>query len=270
MVDTESGGGTLELRRAVLALAVVAAHVAVIFVTWRGARNSAEVPDITLIALPITSEDRLRKPARISAPPISRAAEIRPRSASAARASPTAAPHVERSLAEHSQSETEVAGNKVAAGAGSPGSPGEPAAPVDWYAEARKSVDALEQRENIERERRSLAGPKQHPSGDRHLRPACPFEKCEPNWGVDLGIFESQDTKRGRIERIPDDTQKTPDGEVIRWISNHCYQILVTANKLHRNMTKCGAPLGKSAARGDLFKHMNESPPPQDRATDVP
>jgi hypothetical protein len=267
MVDTESGGGTLELRRAALALAVVAAHVAVIFITWRGARNSAEVPDITLIALPITSEDRPREAARITAPPISRAAEIRPRSASVARASATAAPHVERSLAEHPRSETEVAGNKIAAGAGSPG---EPAAPVDWYAEARKSVDALEQRQSIERERRSLDGPKQRPSGDRHLKPACPFERCEPNWGVDLGIFESQHTKRGRVEKIPDDTQKTPDGEVIRWINNHCYQILVTANKLHRNMWKCGAPLGKSAARGDLFKHMNESPPPQERATDVP
>jgi hypothetical protein len=272
--DTEWGGSTLELRRAAVTLAVVAAHAAVIFVMWRGAGNSAEVLNTTLIVLPITSEDRPREPARVSERLISRAAEVRPRDASAARASATAPPHVEGSLAEHARSGTEVARNKIATGAGSPS---EPAAPVDWYAEARASADALEQGESIERERRSLAGPKQHPSSARHLTPACPFEKCEPNWGADFDIFESQHTKRGRIEKIPDDiqrtpdgTQKTPEGEVILWINNWCYETLVTGNKLHRGAPKCFVPLGKRAALGDLFKHMNESPAPEERATDIP
>jgi hypothetical protein len=257
--DTASVGGTLALRRTAVALAVVAAHVALIFV-MRGARHSAEVLDITLFALPITPEDRPREQARVPEPPISRATEVRPQNVSAARASSSARPHVEPSLGEPSRSETEVPESEVAAGAGFPS---EPAAPVHWYAEARTSADALEQRERIERERRSLAGPKQSPLSPRHVKPACPFEKCEPNWGADSSIFESQSTKKGRIE-------KTPDGEVIRWTSNRCYQILVTPNIMHRGMWKCFVPLGKSGARGDLFKHMKEVPPPEERATDVP
>jgi hypothetical protein len=57
---------------------------------------------------------------------------------------------------------------------------------------------------------------------------------------------------------------------VIRWISNRCYQILVTSNVLHHGMTRCVQPLKKRAARGDLFKHMQDAPPPEERATDVP
>jgi hypothetical protein len=121
----------------------------------------------------------------------------------------------------------------------------------------------LEQRESTERERRSFAAPKQSSLTPRHVKPACPFEECEPGWGSGFSVFESQASKKGRIE-------KTPDGEVIRWSNNYCYQILVSSNEMHRGMTKCQAPLGKLAVRGDLFKHMKEAPPPEERAIDVP
>jgi hypothetical protein len=264
----------LELRRAAVMLAVVAAHVAVILVVWRGARSSAEALDITLFALPITPEDRLREPARLQEPPVSRAAETIPRNAPAARASATVPAHAEPSLGELSRSETEILGNKVTVGAGSAI---EPAAPVDWYAEAKTSADALERDDRIERERRSLDGPKQHPPSPRYVTPACVFERCEPNWGSDSSIFESRHSKGGRIEKIPRDAQwtlhglqKTPDGEVVHWFNNWCYQILVSADRSRRSMIFCGVPLGKTTARRDLLDHMNESPPPEQRATDVP
>ena len=272
--DTASGGTVLELRRAAVMLAVVAAHVAVIFVIWRGARSSAEALDFTLFALPITPEDRPREPARLQEPPLSRAAETKPRNTPTARASATVPAHAEPSLGELSRSETEVPGNKVALGAGSTI---EPAAPVDWYAEARTSADALERRDGIERERRSLDGPKQRPPNPRHVTPVCPFEKCEPNWGSNSSIFESQHSKGGRIEKIPDDRQRTLQGspkttnsEVVHWFNNWCYQILVSEDRSRRGMIWCRALLGKTAARGDLFDHMNESSPPGQRATDVP
>lgn len=81
--------------------------------------------------------------------------------------------------------------------------------------------------------------------------------------GARVTVFKDYGTKKGRIE-------KAGDGEVIRWTSDHCYQILVTPNVLHRGMTRCVAPLDKKGPRGDLFKHMKEAPPPPDRATDVP
>ena len=272
--DTVSGGSALELRRAAVMLAVVAAHVAVILVMWPSARSSSEALNITLVALPITPADRPREPARLQEPPVSRAAKTIPRNALAAGASATVPAHAEPSPGEHSRSETEVPGNKVAVGAGSSI---ELAAPVDWYAEARTSADALERRDRIERERRSLDGPKQRPLSPRYVAPACVFEKCEPNWGSDSSIFESQHSKAGRIEKIPDDMQttlqghkKTIDYEVVHWFNNWCYQILVSADRSRRGMIWCGAALGKTTARGDLLDHINESPPPEQRATDVP
>ena len=53
---------TLDLRRVAVALAVVAAHVALVVVMLRSAGHSADVVDITLFALPITPEDRAREP----------------------------------------------------------------------------------------------------------------------------------------------------------------------------------------------------------------
>jgi hypothetical protein len=255
-------------------LAVVAAHMAVIFVMWRGARSSAEALDTTLFVLPITPEDRPREPVRLQEPPVSRVAETIPRNAPAARPSATVPAHAEPSLGELSRGETEVLGNKVAAGAGSAI---EPAAPIDWYAEARTSADALERRDRIERERRSLDGPKLRTPDPRYVKPACPFEKCEPNWGSSSSIFKSQHSKGGRIEKIPNDMQRTLQGspkttnsEVVHWFNNWCYQILVSEDRSRRGRIWCGVPLRKKTARGDLFDHMNESPPPEPRATDVP
>jgi hypothetical protein len=49
-----------------------------------------------------------------------------------------------------------------------------------------------------------------------------------------------------------------------------CYNILVSSDPQRRGMYKCVVPLGKTAARGDLFDHMNESRPPQSHYTDAP
>ena len=241
--NTSSYGDTRDLRRVAIGLAVVAAHVALIFVVGRGTRPAAEVVEITFLPLPITPEET--KP--ITQPKVS---STRPSAPSRMKPQPQNAP----------RSETQIQESEVAPDT----SPTAPAAPIDWYAEARTSADALEQRDRIAHGRRSLDGPTQPPlAGPRHVKPACPFEKCEPNWGTGFSIFQSQATKAGRIE-------KAPDGEVIRWTSDRCFQILVTPNLMHRGMTKCQMPLKKSGPRGDLFKHMKEAPPPEDRATDVP
>jgi hypothetical protein len=139
-----------------------------------------------------------------------------------------------------------------------------PGATVDWFAEARSTAGALDDKARRERERRSLDG-RSGPglSGDRHGKPACPFEKCEGNWGEGFSVFKDYGTKKGRIE-------KAGDGEVIRWTSERCYQILISPNIFHRGMTRCVVPLDKQSARGDLFKHMKDPPPPAERATDVP
>jgi hypothetical protein len=51
--------------------------------------------------------------------------------------------------------------------------------------------------------------------------------------------------------------------EMIQWINNWCYNIVVSPDPQRRRMRRCVVPLGKTAAWGDLFDHMNESRPPQ-------
>jgi hypothetical protein len=264
---------TLDLRRAAVALAVVAAHVALIIVMLRSAGHSADVVDITFFALPINSEDRPREPVHVQKPPISRASEIAPRRVAVARKSATEQ-HVEPSLGESSRSENNTLGDTAGEHAGAAS---EPAPPIDWHAEIETSARALEQRDSIESGRRSLAGPKQQALSASPKTPACPFERCEPGWGVNLGIFESQHSKAGRIEKIPSDMPMTSDGslnitgdEMILWINNWCYSVLVSADRLRRGEIKCVAPLGKAPARGDLFDHMNEGQPPKSHDTDAP
>src|ERR1700738_5183416 len=87
-------------------------------------------------------------------------------------------------------------------------------------------------------------------------------------------------SKAGRIENIPNDMTTLSDGsqnmagsEVIPWINNWCYTILVSPEPERRGMQKCFVPLGKTAAasaRGDLFDHMDESRTPQSHDTDAP
>lgn len=259
----------LERRRAAVTLAVVAAHVTLIVVMWRSTGHVAEVVQITFFTLPITLADRPRELAHEEKQPISRTAEHVPRDASAARAPATASPHVEARFGESSR--TEPLDNKVEARAGMP------AALVDWRAEVTASAEALAQRDSIESQRRSLAGPKQGPSSVSRPTPACPYEECEPDWKPDVGMFESQHSRRGRIQKIPDtmqnppgSPQNTPEGEVIRWINSWCYFTLVTANPLHRRLIRCAVPIGKEVPRGDLFKNMGENPSLESRATDVP
>ena len=254
------GEYTLDLRRAAVTFAVVTVHVALIIVMLRSAGHSADVVDITLFALPISPEDRLREPVHVQKPPISRASETAPRRAS---------------RGEASRSENNTLGDT---GVTHAGAANEPVPPIDWYAEIETSAHALEQRDNIEGGRRSLAGPEQPAVHVAPQEPVCPYEKCEPDWGENPGIFKpSLHSKAGRIEKIPYDQPMTSDGslnitgnEMIRWINNWCYSILVSADRLRRGGIKCAVPLGKTPARGDLFDHMDEGQPPKSHYTDVP
>jgi hypothetical protein len=263
----------LDLRRAAVALAVVAAHVALVIVMLRSAGHSADVVDITLFALPITPEDRPREPVHVQKPSISRASGAAPRRAAVARESVTEQ-HAESSLGESSRSENDTLGDTAAAHVGAAS---EPAPPIDWHAEIETSAHALERHDSIESGRRSLAGPKQQALSASPKTPACPFERCEPGWGADLGILESQRSKAGRIEKVPSNMPITSDGslditgsDVVLWINNWCYSVLVSADRLRRGGIKCVAALGKTPARGDLFDHMHEGQPTKSHDTDAP
>jgi hypothetical protein len=262
---------TLDLRRAAVMVAVVAAHAALVIVMLRSAGHSAEVVDITLFPLPISPEDRLREPVRAQKALISPASEIAPRRAADARGSPTEQ-HAKSSLRESARSENDTLDDTVAAHTGAAS---EAAPPIDWYAEIEKSARTLEERERIERGRRSLAGPNQPALSASRQAPACPYERCEPGWGANSGIFESQHSKAGRIEKKPSDLPMTFDGsvntngdETILWINDWCYSVIVSADLMRRGETKCVVPLGKRPARGDLFDHMHEGQVPKEHYSD--
>ena len=265
---------TLDLRRAAVTLAVVAAHVALIMVMLRSAGHLADVVDITLFSLPISPGDRLREPVHVQKPPISRASETVPRRVAVAH-EPATEQHMDPSLGESSRSEDDTPGDTVATHAGAAS---EPVPPIDWHAEIETSAHALKQHDNLESGRRSLAGSKQPALSAAPQKPGCPYEKCEPGWGENLGIFKpSLHSKAGRIEKIPNDMLTLPNGrlnmtgsEVVRWINNWCYNILVSQDRGRRGTYKCAVPLGKTAARGDLFEHRDDSRPPQSHDTDAP
>ena len=200
----------LDLRRAAVMVAVVAAHVALVIVMLRSAGHSADVVDITLFALPISPEDRLHEPVRAQKGLISPASEIVPRRAAVARGAAIEQP-AKPSLRESPRSENDTLDDTVAAHAGAAS---KAAPPIDWYAEIEKSARTLEQRERIERGRRSLAGPNQAALSTYSQAPACPYERCEPGWGANSEIFESQHSKAGRIEKIPSDLPTTFDGSL--------------------------------------------------------
>jgi hypothetical protein len=265
---------TLDLRRVAVALAVVAAHVALVMVMLRSAGHSAAVVEITLFALPINPEDRRREPVPVQKPPVSRASEAASRRAAVAR-EPAIEQQMDPSFGESSRIEDGTPGDTSVTQAEAAS---EPVPPIDWHAEIETSAHALEQHDNIESGRRSLAGPKQPALSAAPQKPACPYEQCEPGWGENLGIFKpSLHSKAGRIEKIPNDMPMTSDGslnitgdEMIQWINSWCYNIVVSPDPQRRRMRRCVVPLGKTAARGDLFDHMNESRPPQSHDTDAP
>ena len=257
---------TLGLRRAVVTLAVVAVHVVLITVMLRSAGHSPDVVDITFFALPISPEDRSREPVHVQKPPISRASQTTRRRTAVAR-EPATEQHRDPSLGEPSRGESDTPVDTVAAHAGVAS---EPVPPIDWHAEIETSARAVQLHDSIESGRRSLAGRKQPALSAGLQKPACPYEKCEPGWGEDLGIFKpSLHSKAGRIEKIPNDLPLTSDGslnitgaETIQWINNSCYDIVVSPDPRRRRQLKCVTPLGKTVARGDLFDHMNESRSP--------
>ena len=265
---------TLGLRRAAVTLAVVAVHVVLIMVMLRSAGHSADVVDITFFALPITPEDRSREPVQVQKSAISRASETTRRRAAVAR-EPATEQHMDSSLGEPSRSESDTPADRVAAHAGAAS---EPVPPIDWHAEIETSARAVELHDNIESGRRSLAGSKQPALSAGPQKPACPYEKCEPGWGENLGIFKpSLHSKAGRIEKIPSHSPITSDGslditgsELVLWINNRCYSVLVSADPLRRGEITCVAPLGKTPVRGDLFDHMHEGQLPKSHDTDAP
>ena len=265
---------TLDLRRAAVTVAVVAAHVALIIVMLRGAGHSADVVDVTLFALPISPDDRLREPVHVQKPPLSRGSETARRRAAVKR-EPATEQHMDPSLGESSRSEDDTSGGTVAMHAGAAS---EPVPLIDWRAQIETSAHAVEQHGHIESGRRSLAGPKQPASSAAPPKPACPYEKCEPGWGENLGIFKpSLHSKAGRVEKIPSDRTTLPNGsqnmtgsEVVLWVNNWCYNIVVSLDPQRRGMYKCVLPVGKTAARGNLFDHMDESRPPPSHDTDAP
>jgi hypothetical protein len=261
-----------DLRRATVTLAVVAAHVALIIVMLRSTGHPTNVVDITLFALPIEPEDRRRVP--VQEPPISPAAETASRGA-AISPQPATGQHVEPSLGEPPRVENDTLGDTVAAHAGAAS---EPVRPIDWQAEIETSVRVLEQRDNIANSRRSLDGPTRPASSADPQGPACPYEQCEAGWGESLGVFKSSlHSKAGRVETVPSDrptlangSQNTKNSEVILWVNNWCYNIIVSSDPQRRGAYNCVVPLGKTAARGDLFDHMHEGQSSQSHETEAP
>jgi len=279
---------SLDLRRAAVTLAVVAAHVALVVVMLRSGGHSADVVDITFISLPISPEDRpsrvtplavvprrasvvgipsltarLREPVHVQKPPISQAS---------ARRAATAREAATEQRAKPSRGETETRGDTVATQAGADI---EPARPIDWHAEIEIVARAVGRHDNIDSGRRSLTGPKQPVLSSVPWKPVCPYERCEPHWGENPGIFDpSLHSKAGRIETIESDrttlSDGGPRGESVLWINNRCYNILVSSDPQRQGMARCFFPLGKTAARGDLFDHMDASQLPQSNQSDTP
>lgn len=232
------GSAARDVRvRAGIALGVATAHIVLFIVMGRGAQRLAEVVQITLVPLPISFEERKREVRPAVKSIVMRKVQVRP-------AAPAPQPQTSTELQQDA-----------------PRLP-EPTPSIDWYAEASEAANEQQQRARAEAQRRSFARPDGTPMRPAREKP-CPFEQCEPGWGRGFSIFEQDHTKAGRIE-------KTADGEVIRWKSNNCYQILISADPRHRGATKCFVYLQKRQARGDLFEHMREVPPPAERATDVP
>jgi hypothetical protein len=261
---------TLDLRRAAVTLAVVAAHIALIIVMSQGAGHPADVVNITIFSLPISPGDRMREPVHVQKRPISRPSKIPSRHAAVA-PGPAIAQHVEPSLGESLPRGNDAPGDT---GTTHAAAASEPVPPIDWYAEIETSAHAPEQLDNIGR--RSLVGPKQSALSAAAQKPACPYERCEPGWGENLGIFKpSLHSKAGRIDTIPGDSTTLPNGgpnraasESVLWINNWCYNILVSPDPQRQGLYKCFFPLGKTAAaRSDLFDHMNGSRLPQSHDT---
>lgn len=232
-------------RRIAVGLAVVAAHVVFVLVLGKGARQAPELVQITFFPLPITPEERPSPRQTAESPVAPRENSRRPRKDTLTQPAPITL-----------NAEPIAAPEAIV--------PDVPAAPIDWTAELQASSEALQKRADTAGERRSFTAPSAPSSMvPRYVKPPCPFEQCEPTWGADFSVFADQGAKKGRIE-------KNTEGETIRWINEYCYQILITPQIMHNAMTMCKQPLKRNAARGDLFKHMRDVPPPEEKATDVP
>jgi hypothetical protein len=177
---TTRGGGRLDARRPVVVLAVVAAHLVLLWVIGRATRQvPQESREIAWIPLSITDAPR-QEEAPSSEPSIPE--PVMPRTAR------LSVPVVPRKPSEPTAPANESSSTT-------------PSTAIDWFAEARSTADALDDKARRERERRSLDGPPARGlAGDRHGKPPCPFEKCEGNWGEGFSVFKDYGTKKGRIE----------------------------------------------------------------------
>lgn len=233
--------------RIVLGLLVFAAHVALILLLARTARHPAEeVVEVVFVSLPITPPDEpLDEPSPPLPPPTTGRTQKDTR--------PSQLPST--------FSDTPVPIEPITPSPEPITLPPDSIPQIDWHAELATSARNTDERARLERERRTLSGLAQEPMKLPARKRTCPFEQCEPGWDAPPSIFPH--TKTGRVE-------KSAQGEVIRWISDNCYQILITDNIMHRAMTMCQKALEKDQARGDLFDHMRDAPPPVERALDVP
>jgi hypothetical protein len=182
---------TLDLRRVAVALAVVAAHVALVMVMLRSAGHSAAVVEITLFALPINPEDRRREPVPVQKPPVSRASEAASRRAAVAR-EPAIEQQMDPAFGESSRIEDGTPGDTSVTQAGAAS---EPVPPIDWHAEIETSAHALERHDNIARRPESACVKRSHPET------GVPVRKMRARLGCEPGNLQAVAILQGRSDR---------------------------------------------------------------------
>jgi hypothetical protein len=237
--------------RTVAGVLVIAAHIALILLLSRPAHQAPEIVEVLLLPLPITLVSTV--------PDTSSNTTEQQRATNARRA--RREPPTARASSPSTIVDTPGAAISNVPPNESPNAAESPIPQIDWHAELTTAARSAEQRARIDSERRTLSGLAQTPMKLPAKKLTCPFERCEPGWDSPPGIFPH--SKAGRVE-------KSSDGEVIRWTSERCYQTLVSNDIFHRAMTRCQVPFEKSKARGDLFDHMRDVPPPTEKALDVP
>jgi hypothetical protein len=126
-----------------------------------------------------------------------------------------------------------------------------PAAPSDWSATARDVAKDMTAMPSYRRFGEVPKGPEERPT---EQYPPSIWPKPLPRVGT---------------------TVKTPEGETIIWVSDHCYVSIssrsLTQAELHaarRGVRTCIIPLGKKEARDDLFDPIKRPPPPQEPGCD--
>jgi hypothetical protein len=123
-----------------------------------------------------------------------------------------------------------------------PVSEGEP--DRDWYGDARDAAGAIG------------GGPKRKAFGETPKAP-----ESRPNEVFPPSIYPKPLARVGT-------TYRTPEGELILWVSDNCYISLesqsLTMQDFHKareGIRRCNLPLGKHKPRGDFFDHLKRPKP---------